>query len=85
MGDKLHQNYRRKFIPGMNDIFDLCYNNKALGVYLSGAGPSIIGILNGNSARFSEKVVPVLNKKMKNWHLNILSADNEGAVIIGGF
>lgn len=85
MGDRLHQDYRKKFIPGMNEIFDLCYNNKALGVYLSGAGPTIIGILNGKSAAFSEKVTPALNKKMKNWHLSILKADNEGAVILGGF
>lgn len=69
----------------MGEIFDLCYNNKALGVYLSGAGPSIIGILNGNRDLFSEKVGSVLSKKMKNWHLRILSADNEGAVILGGY
>lgn len=85
MGDRLHQGYRKKFIPGMGEIFDLCYNNKALGVYLSGAGPSIIGILNGNRDLFSEKVGSVLSKKMKNWHLRILSADNEGAVILGGY
>ncbi len=85
MGDRLHQGYRKKFIPGMSEIFDLCYNNKALGVYLSGAGPSIIGILNGNRDLFSEKVGSVLSKKMKNWHLRILSADNEGAVILGGY
>ncbi len=84
MGDRLHQDYRKKFIPGMSEIFDLCYNNKALGVYLSGAGPAIIGMLNGRSSVFSERVEPVLNKKMKNWHLKILSADNEGAVILGG-
>ncbi len=85
MGDRLHQDYRKKFIPGMGEIFDLCYNNKALGVYLSGAGPTIIGILNGRSSAFVEKVEPTLNKKMKNWHLSILKADNEGAVILGGF
>ncbi len=85
MGDRLHQDYRKKFIPGMGEIFDLCYNNKALGVYLSGAGPTIIGILNGRASAFSEKATPVLNKKMKNWHLSILKADNEGAVILGGF
>ncbi len=84
MGDRLHQDYRKKFIPGMGEIFDLCYNNKALGVYLSGAGPTIIGILNGRTSAFSERVEPTLNKKMKNWHLKILSADNEGAVILGG-
>lgn len=85
MGDRLHQSYRKKFVPGMADIFDLCYNNKALGVYLSGAGPAIIGILNNRSSSFAEKVNPVLNKKMKNWHLDILKPDNEGAVILGGF
>lgn len=82
MGDRLHQDYRKKFIPGMSEIFDLCYNNKALGVYLSGAGPTIIGILDGRAASFSEKVRPVLAKKMKNWRLDILSPDNEGVVIL---
>ncbi len=85
MGDKLHQDYRKRFIPGMSEIFDLCYNNKALGVYLSGAGPTIIGIIDGNDNSFSMKVEAVLNKKMKNWQLTVLSADNEGAVVLGGF
>ena len=42
VGDKLHQNYRKRLIPNMDSLFRLCYDNGALGVYLSGAGPTIM-------------------------------------------
>lgn len=82
MGDRLHQDYRKKLIPGMGEIFDLCYNNKALGVYLSGAGPSVIALLNSRDNVFADKARTFLNKKLKNWRLSVLKADNDGATIL---
>lgn len=40
--DKLHQPYREKLIPHRQDVFDAAKQADALGVCVSGAGPSLI-------------------------------------------
>ncbi|SMB94488.1 homoserine kinase [Desulfonispora thiosulfatigenes DSM 11270] len=40
--DKLHQPYRSKLIPGLDDIFKLAKELNLLGVSISGAGPTVI-------------------------------------------
>lgn len=42
MQDMLHQPYRKKLVPGMEDVFEAALKNGARGVALSGAGPSIV-------------------------------------------
>ncbi len=82
VSDRLHQNFRKRLIPGIDDIFRLSYKNNALGVYLSGAGPSILAFIDSANTDFNAKVSGVLNKKFNHWHLQILDADNEGATQI---
>ena len=48
MGDRLHQMYRLKLIPGAVEAFDAAYKAGALGVALSGAGPSLIAFCDHN-------------------------------------
>ncbi|HAX61726.1 MAG TPA: homoserine kinase [Elusimicrobia bacterium] len=50
MEDKLHQPYRKKLIPGMDDVFKSAEKSGAYGVCISGSGPSILAISNENSA-----------------------------------
>lgn len=87
IGDRLHQHYRKKLIPGMDDIFKISYRHGALGVYLSGAGPTIVAIIKSDNKAFKDKVGKSLYSrlgKMENkWKIDILKADNEGAKIIG--
>ncbi len=40
--DRLHQPYRAKLIPGMDDVLAAAVENGALGAALSGAGPCLI-------------------------------------------
>ena len=82
VGDKLHQRYRKRLIPFMDDLFRLCYDNGALGVYLSGAGPTIIAIIRADNTAFRANINKALSGKMKSWKLHILKADNEGAVLM---
>jgi homoserine kinase len=42
--DKIHQPYRSKLIPHMDSIFKDAMAAGALGVYLSGAGPTIVAV-----------------------------------------
>lgn len=82
VGDKLHQNYRKRLIPNMDSLFRLCYDNGALGVYLSGAGPTIIAIIREDNKTFGCNISRVLTGKLKNWQLHILKPDNDGACVI---
>ncbi len=82
VGDKLHQNYRKRLIPNMDSLFRLCYDNNALGVYLSGAGPTIIAIIRTDNKMFGCNISRVLSGKLKGWNLHILKPDNDGACVI---
>ncbi len=79
--DKLHQDYRLKYIEGAGDIFKLSYGLGAYAVYLSGAGPSIVAICD-RSNRFFEKNVSLKlkEKQMTNWHVLKLDVDSKGVV-----
>lgn len=81
VGDKLHQRYRSRLIPGMEDLFKSCYANDALGVYLSGAGPTIVAIIHRDNQDFMSKMQKLLTEKMPNWSLYLLEADNCGTIL----
>lgn len=49
MGDRLHQTQRLGIIPGAAAAFDAAYGAGALGVALSGAGPSLIAFTDGDA------------------------------------
>lgn len=80
--DRLHQDYRRKLIPNMETIFRLCYQNGAYAVYLSGAGPTIVAMVAADNQKFQESVQAKLQGRLKDWHLYMLKADNEGATLL---
>ncbi len=42
MEDRFHQPYRYSLVPGLEDILQQAYQHGALGIALSGAGPTII-------------------------------------------
>ena len=82
VGDKLHQRYRKRLIPGMDELFKFSYLNDALGVYLSGAGPTIMAIVHRSNSDFEANMARYLNRHMQNWKLHMFDADNNGADIL---
>ncbi|MDS1030689.1 homoserine kinase [Bacillota bacterium LX-D] len=54
MEDKLHQPYRMKLIPGMDHVFKAAIRKGALGVALSGAGPTLIAFTRGYKKEVGE-------------------------------
>lgn len=53
-GDALHQPYRRKLFPAMDDIIAAAVGVGAAGAALSGAGPSILAFASGGEERVAE-------------------------------
>lgn len=82
--DKLHQPYRMKLVPGLKEIIQkLKYLDNVLGCVLSGAGPAIIVISEGNGL---DKIRDIVSQTW--FDLNVksdiktLEIEEQGAVII---
>lgn len=81
--DRFHEIYRGNLIKGFDIIKKESYNNGALASFLSGAGPTIMTIINRKNS-FSNKMREVLDREGVNYSILNLSIDNEGAVVIEG-
>lgn len=81
--DSLHQPFRKKFINGVDTVFRMSYELGSYGTYISGAGPSIIAILDDTLAdTFNRYAIPHLESKgVKDWQFHLLTADGEGAKV----
>lgn len=80
--DRLHQRYRFSKVKSGEFVARAMRRNGALCSYLSGAGPTIMGIVEGEYAQFSDKMNSLIQTNLKGWRLVMLSADNTGATYI---
>lgn len=81
--DKLHQPYRMALIPRAREVFDIAYAHGAYAAYISGAGPTIMAIADGDNAYFSGKMRFSLdNAGLRGWQVHDLSIDNAGCVLL---
>lgn len=55
--DRLHQPYRSTLIPGMDAVFAAAHQEGALGVALSGSGPSIVAFAQHNLSAIGRAMV----------------------------
>lgn len=80
MNDRFHQQYRMPIIPNMENIFKKSKEFGAKGVFLSGAGPTLIAITKDNN-----KFYDVMNEFLKSldgeWNIYLLKPDSNGASI----
>lgn len=81
--DKLHQPYRMELIPNAREIFDIAYNHGAYAAYISGAGPTIMAIVDEENKYFAGKMKFSLdNAGLKGWIVKEYRIDNEGTKLI---
>lgn len=82
--DRIHQPYRSGLIEHYDTVFRMSYELGSLGTYVSGAGPTIIAMVDAESAwTFGESLRSHLAEKaIDGWRVEILSADPSGARIV---
>lgn len=80
--DRMHQHLRFGRIRSGEYIMRILKRNGAICSYLSGAGPTVMAIVDKDFEKFEQKMNYVIKTNLKNWRLVILKADNEGAVYI---
>ena len=81
--DRLHQPYRMKLIPNIDEVFDIAYTHGAYAAYISGAGPTVMAIADGGNEFFAGKLrFSLENAGLSNWSVHELSIDNEGTKVV---
>ncbi len=80
MDDRFHQPYRSNIIPNMDDIFSNAMNFGAEGIFLSGAGPTIIAVTYENN--FCNNMQPYLDSLSDKWDISFIKPDFNGAVVL---
>lgn len=82
VNDRLHQPYRMKLIEHADEVFKKAYDLNAYGVYISGAGPTIMALVDGKDVSFSSSLLEYLGSmELDGWEVLELSIDNVGAII----
>lgn len=82
--DALHQPYRTKLVPGMDEVFKVARKAGALGVALSGAGPCLIAFSSANK-KIENDIASEMVQTFKKFDVQssalILDVDTRGAVV----
>ncbi|MBR6800999.1 MAG: homoserine kinase [Eubacteriaceae bacterium] len=76
--DKIHQPYRKSLIKNYDEITTLLLENGAIGTYLSGAGPTIMGIIDNESAYKNISSALRNSEYAMGWNCEMLTVDDSG-------
>ncbi|HEY8889980.1 MAG TPA: homoserine kinase [Clostridium sp.] len=79
--DKLHQPYRMGLIENYLEITSFVKESQALGVFLSGAGPTIMVMLKKDDSNTQEMLIKFLKDLSGNWETLNLEIDEDGLEI----
>lgn len=80
--DRLHQRCRFLRIRSGEYIIRAARRNGALCGYLSGAGPTVIAVLNKDAEHFEQQMNNLIKTNLSGWTLKMLKADNDGAIYL---
>jgi len=76
--DKLHQPYRKKLIPMLDDVITAGTEAGALGGWLSGSGATVICVTEQKDKAVAEAMASVFARQQVQCEAHILVADNDG-------
>lgn len=79
MRDRLHQPQRESLVPGLAQALALPRIPGLLGIALSGAGPSIVALVEKNEEEIGERIAKCFKVEST---VRILDVDNEGSRIV---
>jgi homoserine kinase len=78
MRDRLHQPQREALVPGLSEVLALPRMPGLLGVALSGAGPSVVALVDGEVKKIGRKMASCFQARRIKTTVRELSVDNEG-------
>ena len=80
--DKIHQDYRSCLIEGFTEIYRAALDQGALACYLSGAGPTIMTIVQADNEVFKEHIGQFIKKNNYRYDVLELELDLKGVTIL---
>ena len=80
MRDRLHQPYRESLVPGLAEALALPPSPGLLGIALSGAGPSILALVDDNEDEIGARIANCFKACNVESTIRVLDVDNEGTV-----
>ena len=81
VGDRLHQPYRFDLIPQGREVLEAATGLGALGAYISGAGPSIIAIVDSTDRTYLSRAEIYCAAHLPKWRVMLLRCDERGVVV----
>jgi len=82
MRDRLHQPQRESLVPGLAEALALPRMRGLLGIALSGAGPSILALVNDNDDEIGARVASCFEARGIEATIRALEVDNEGCRVV---
>jgi homoserine kinase len=82
MRDRLHQPKRESLVPGLSEVLALPRQDGLLGLALSGAGPSVLALVNDNDAAVGRKIAKCFSKHKIRSKVRILEVDPSGCKMV---
>lgn len=81
MSDRLHQPYRARLIPGLEEVLAMEHREGLLGVALSGAGPTVVALAQSHEAEIGARIQSIFRSRGISSTMRLLKADNTGLVV----
>ena len=82
MHDRLHQPQRESLVPGLKEALALPRMPGLLGIALSGAGPSMVALVNDNDEEIGARVASCFEARGIETTVRVLEVDNEGCHVM---
>ncbi len=79
--DRLHQPYRRQLFPAMKVIFEGAMKGGALGVFLSGSGPTILALTQGREVTVAYEMAEAARQASVEGEVKVTRPVSAGATI----
>lgn len=79
--DRLHQPYRKHLVPGLYEIMHSARSSGALAAWLSGAGPSVIALCEGDTAEVEQGIVSAVTACCMKGRVLAMTVDIGGSVV----
>ncbi len=83
MEDTIYQPYRKDLIPGFERVMEMAADAGALGVALSGAGPSVVAFGTGNESQIGQAMMEAFAAKGIDSRVMYLNPYQDGVKILG--
>lgn len=80
--DRLHQPRRESLVPGLSEALALPQMPGLLGVALSGAGPSIVALVDDHEKQIGKKIANCFAEHKIESTVRVLEVDNEGCRVV---